>query len=380
MRDSCIGDVEVRKDAVIGLVDGTWWSREDLLEAFKACERVRQPPAGVRHRAHALNGRARRRPTRSVGARRVPRRRDRVHVGGQPLYPILAAPNDRPHAENTAMVVDSTCDPRAHFFGPEGIFLVPLKVLFGDETYRRPRRPHASTRSSPGSRRRRHPDHIAADYRRFQRCYAERLRALRARLLHPHLGKLSGTVQAAEAAARLPAVAVVDTHTVCTAIALLGGAVPRPPPGRASPHGRAQRLHRPLLRQQPLPHPAVTWSICAAAAASGAAASGGRRARHHPVTRSRTARWRPTPSHAASTRRGRRCSSIWSHSNRRTSCTWACWTPRLDPSARDPGRQIVAAAERPDHHDGPGGHRNGHAHRSEPTRTACRGVSESGFR
>ena len=37
---------------------------------------------------------------------------------------------------NTAIVVDSTCDPPPGFFEQEGIFLVPLTVHFGDETYR----------------------------------------------------------------------------------------------------------------------------------------------------------------------------------------------------------------------------------------------------
>ena len=38
--------------------------------------------------------------------------------------------------ENTAIVVDSTCDPPAGYFEGPGLVMVPLKVHFGDETYR----------------------------------------------------------------------------------------------------------------------------------------------------------------------------------------------------------------------------------------------------
>ena len=38
--------------------------------------------------------------------------------------------------ENTAIVVDSTCDPPPGYFDQAGSPMVPLKVHFGDETYR----------------------------------------------------------------------------------------------------------------------------------------------------------------------------------------------------------------------------------------------------
>jgi DegV family protein with EDD domain len=38
--------------------------------------------------------------------------------------------------ENTAIVVDSTCDPPPGYFDEAGLVMVPLKVHFGDETYR----------------------------------------------------------------------------------------------------------------------------------------------------------------------------------------------------------------------------------------------------
>jgi DegV family protein with EDD domain len=38
--------------------------------------------------------------------------------------------------QNTAIVLDSTCDAPAGFFDREGLYMVPLKVHFGDETFR----------------------------------------------------------------------------------------------------------------------------------------------------------------------------------------------------------------------------------------------------
>ena len=38
--------------------------------------------------------------------------------------------------DNTALVLDSTADPCEGYFDRPGIFMVPLKVHFGDETYR----------------------------------------------------------------------------------------------------------------------------------------------------------------------------------------------------------------------------------------------------
>ena len=44
--------------------------------------------------------------------------------------------NDLLTLENTAIVLDSTCDPPAGFFDRPGLSMVPLKVHFGDETFR----------------------------------------------------------------------------------------------------------------------------------------------------------------------------------------------------------------------------------------------------
>jgi DegV family protein with EDD domain len=123
---------------------------------------------------------------------------------------------------NTAIVVDSTCDPPPGFFEQEGIFLVPLTVHFGDETYRdQVDLTHdeffAKLEASAVL-----PTTSQPTIAEFQRCYAEAT-ATYEHVLSLHLSrKLSGTMQAAEAAATdLAAVEVIDTHTVCTAIALL---------------------------------------------------------------------------------------------------------------------------------------------------------------
>jgi DegV family protein with EDD domain len=124
--------------------------------------------------------------------------------------------------QNTAIVVDSTCDPPDGFFEQEGIFLVPLTVHFGDETYRdhvdlTHEQFFAKLEASPVL-----PTTSQPTIAEFQRCYAEATAAYE-HVFSLHLSrKLSGTVQAAEAAAAdFAAVEVIDTHIVCTAIALL---------------------------------------------------------------------------------------------------------------------------------------------------------------
>ena len=38
--------------------------------------------------------------------------------------------------ENTAIVLDSTCDPPDGYFDRPGLYMVPLKVHFGDQMFR----------------------------------------------------------------------------------------------------------------------------------------------------------------------------------------------------------------------------------------------------
>ena len=124
-------------------------------------------------------------------------------------------------AENTAIVLDSTADPCEGYFDRPGIFMVPLKVHFGDETYR---------------------DGVDMGYKEFfaklEACevlpttsqptvgeftaaYAE-AREKYAHVFSLHLsGEMSGTVRAAEQAAEaFDGVEVYDLRTVATALAL----------------------------------------------------------------------------------------------------------------------------------------------------------------
>jgi uncharacterized protein len=92
VRDSWIGDVEVRKDAVIGLVDGDLVvTGGSLLEAFEGVlgKLAENGPEFVTVLT-SLNGAA---PLaddlRAVAARLCPDAEITVEEGGQPLYPIL---------------------------------------------------------------------------------------------------------------------------------------------------------------------------------------------------------------------------------------------------------------------------------------------------
>jgi DegV family protein with EDD domain len=129
--------------------------------------------------------------------------------------------------ENTAIVLDSTADfPE----GPERFpnwRIVPLYVNLGgesyrdyvdltpDELYRRLKEGESATTSQPT------PGDFLAVYQelepRFERIYSLQLSST-----------LSGTfASASAAAASVPAVRVVDTRTVCAAVAMLGLAVQR---------------------------------------------------------------------------------------------------------------------------------------------------------
>lgn len=123
--------------------------------------------------------------------------------------------------ENTAIVLDSTADPCDGYFERPGIFMVPLKVHFGDETYR---------------------DGVDMTYQEFfaklqssevlpttsQPTVGEFTAAYRAaREQYEHVfslhisGEMSGTVRAAQQAAQaFDGVEVYDLRTVTTALAL----------------------------------------------------------------------------------------------------------------------------------------------------------------
>jgi len=124
--------------------------------------------------------------------------------------------------QNTAFVLDSTCDAPAGYFDQDGLYMVPLKVHFGDEMFRDTldmtheeffARLEASevlpTTSQPTA------GEFAAVYEEAGRSYEH--------IFSLHIsGEMSGTVRAAQQAAEgLEGVEVYDTRTVTAAITML---------------------------------------------------------------------------------------------------------------------------------------------------------------
>jgi EDD domain protein, DegV family len=124
--------------------------------------------------------------------------------------------------ENTAIVVDSTCDPPPGYFDEPGLVMVPLKVHFGDETYRdgvdlSPPEFFAKLASSPVLPTTSQPTvaEFTTVYEALSRDY-EHVFAF-------HLSSgMSGTYQASLSAAQpFRGVEVYDTRTVSATICLL---------------------------------------------------------------------------------------------------------------------------------------------------------------
>jgi len=124
--------------------------------------------------------------------------------------------------ENTAIVADSTCDPPPGYFDQPGLAMVPLKVHFGDETYRdqvdlTPAEFFAKLAESPVL-----PTTSQPTVGEFTEVYA-RLGRDYEHVLAFHISSLmSGTYQAsATAAAPYPNVEVYDTRLVSATVTLL---------------------------------------------------------------------------------------------------------------------------------------------------------------
>jgi DegV family protein with EDD domain len=123
--------------------------------------------------------------------------------------------------DNTAIVLDSTCDAPAGFFDRPGLYMVPLKVHFGDQTYRDGvdmtreeffARLEASevlpTTSQPTA------GEFLTAYREAREAYDN--------VFSLHIsGEMSGTVRSAEqAAADIDGVEVYDLRTVSATLCL----------------------------------------------------------------------------------------------------------------------------------------------------------------
>jgi DegV family protein with EDD domain len=125
--------------------------------------------------------------------------------------------------ENTAIVLDSTCDPPPGFFERPGMFLVPLKVHFGDETFRDGvdmtyKEFFAKLESSTVLPTTSQPTvgEFTATYEQAKEDFEH--------VFSLHIsGEMSGTVRAAaKAAEQFEGVEVYDMRTVTSALSLVG--------------------------------------------------------------------------------------------------------------------------------------------------------------
>jgi len=123
---------------------------------------------------------------------------------------------------NTAFVLDSTCDAPLSYFDQDGLYMVPLKVHFGDEMFRdrldmTPEEFFARLEASPALPTTSQPTagEFAAVYEEAGQTYEH--------IFSLHLsGEMSGTVRAAKQAAEgREGVEVYDTRSASAAIVIL---------------------------------------------------------------------------------------------------------------------------------------------------------------
>jgi DegV family protein with EDD domain len=124
--------------------------------------------------------------------------------------------------DNTAIVADSTCDPPDGYFERDNLRLVPLKVHFGDETYRDAVDLSSDAFFARLAASQVMPTTSQPTVAEFDACFSE-LKQDYAHVFSLHLSRLmSGTYEAASAAAREhEGVEVFDTTRVSTVVTLL---------------------------------------------------------------------------------------------------------------------------------------------------------------
>jgi DegV family protein with EDD domain len=124
--------------------------------------------------------------------------------------------------DNTAIVVDSTCDPPPGYFDRPGLAMVPLKVHFGDETYRdgvdlSPTEFFAKLAASPML-----PTTSQPTVGEFTTVYAKLIREYEHIFAFHLSSRMSGTFQASLTAAQpYSGIEVYDTRTVSATVCLL---------------------------------------------------------------------------------------------------------------------------------------------------------------
>ena len=181
------------KGQAMGLVDGRL-----VVAPRRHPSRVRRRAAGLRrrrrrgrHRAHRAQRFGRHAWSSSRPSRRavLPGCRGPLPRGRPAAVPdpCERRMTDLLTLENTAIVLDSTCDPPDGFFDRPGLYMVPLKVHFGDEMFRDGvdmtyREFFAKLEALRGA-----AHHVAAHGGRVHGRLRGGARALRARVLAAHL-------------------------------------------------------------------------------------------------------------------------------------------------------------------------------------------------
>ena len=227
VRDSELDGLEVKKGQAMAIVDGRLVAASDDLEsAFGGVlEEFARGGAEYVTVLTALNGCGHdARAARRAGRARRARRRSQLPRGRPAALPDPGerrVMTDLLTLENTAIVLDSTCDPPDGCLDQPGLYMVPLKVHFGDQMFRDgvdmtykeffaklEQSEILPTTSQPTA------GEFVATYEEARKHYEH--------VFSLHLsGEMSGTVRAAEQAAeQFDNVYVYDLRTVTTALSL----------------------------------------------------------------------------------------------------------------------------------------------------------------
>ena len=185
VRDSELDGLEVKKDQAMGIVDGRLVAAaDDIADAFGGVlEEFARGGAEYVTVLTALNGSGiTREQLAELAARVAPDAEVSFHEGRPTVVPdprerrMSTAGASSPDAvnqlltlENTAIVLDSTCDAPSGWLHQPGLSMVPLKVHFGDQMYRDGVDMTSQEFFARLEAGRRPSDHLAAHGRRVRR-------------------------------------------------------------------------------------------------------------------------------------------------------------------------------------------------------------------
>ena len=277
VRDSELDGITVRKGQAMSIVDGRLVAASDDIEVrVRRRARARSPRATpkyvtVLHRAQWVRRHSGAARGGGVAARprcRGPLPRGRTAAVSDPCERRMT---DLLTLENTAFVLDSTCDPPPGFFDRPGLYLVPLKVHFGDEMFRDGvdmtyQEFFAKLEASEVL-----PTTSQPTVAEFTAAYEEATASYE-HVFSLHIsGEMSGTVRAAEQAAEaFEGVEVYDTRTVTTTIAILRRTAPCAPRAAAARRTRPTPTSSTSSRTRASSSTPRRSTTCGAAAASAA--------------------------------------------------------------------------------------------------------------